>query len=64
MLYFAVPLALSTVVIVIKYVVQSLQGAQQFLENTNKAHEQAQSSFFYQDAATDDALTALFREKR
>jgi hypothetical protein len=36
-LYIALPLALSTVAIVIKYIVQLLQTAQQFLENTNKS---------------------------
>ena len=38
-LYLALPLALSTVVIVIKYVVQVLQSAQQFLEAGNKPQE-------------------------
>ena len=64
MLYFALPLALSTVVIVIKYLVQSLQSAHRFLENTNKAHENMQSELYYQNTATDEALSALFREKR
>jgi hypothetical protein len=36
-LYIALPLALSTVAIVIKYVVQLLQAAQQILDNTNKS---------------------------
>jgi hypothetical protein len=36
-LYVAIPLALSTVVIVIKYVVQLLQTAQQFFNSTNKS---------------------------
>ena len=36
-LYLAIPLALSTVVIVIKHIVQLLQTAQQFLESTNKS---------------------------
>jgi hypothetical protein len=35
-LYLALPLALSTVVIVIKHIVQLLQLAQQFLEVTNR----------------------------
>jgi len=35
-LYLALPLALSTVVIIIKYVVQLLQTAQQILDNTNR----------------------------
>jgi len=38
-LYLAIPLALSTVVIVIKYVVQLLQTAQQFFNNTNNPHQ-------------------------
>jgi hypothetical protein len=33
-LYLAMPLALSTVVIIIKYVVQTLQGAQKYFETT------------------------------
>ena len=39
-LYLALPLALSTVAIVIKYIVQVLQSAQQFLETSNKLREQ------------------------
>ena len=39
-LYLALPLALSTVAIIIKYVVQVLQSAQQFLETGHKSHEQ------------------------
>jgi hypothetical protein len=39
-LYIALPLALSTVAIVIKYVVQLLQSAQQFMETGIKQHEQ------------------------
>ena len=38
-LYLALPLALSTVAIVIKYVVQVLQSAQQYFENTSKVPE-------------------------
>jgi hypothetical protein len=38
-LYLAIPLALSTVVIVIKYIVQILQTAQQFLNSTTKSQE-------------------------
>lgn len=38
-LYIALPLALSTVAIIIKYVVQLLQSAQQILDNTNKSQE-------------------------
>ena len=38
-LYVALPLALSTVAIIIKYVVQLLQTAQQYLETSNKAHQ-------------------------
>jgi hypothetical protein len=38
-LYIALPLALSTVAIIIKYVVQLLQTAQQILDNTNKSQE-------------------------
>lgn len=37
-LYFALPFALSTVVIIIKYVVQTLQSAQQYFE-TGKSHQ-------------------------
>jgi len=37
-LYLALPLALSTIAIIIKYVVQLLQTAQQFLD-TNKSQE-------------------------
>ena len=39
-LYVALPLALSTVAIIIKYVVHVLQSAQQFFEASNKAREQ------------------------
>lgn len=38
-LYLAMPLALSTVVIIIKYVVQVLQTAQQFFETSNRSQE-------------------------
>ena len=38
-LYIAMPLALSTVAIIIKYVVQILQTTQQFLETSNKSRE-------------------------
>lgn len=38
-LYLALPLALSTVAIVIKYVVQLLQSAQEFFETQKKSHE-------------------------
>ena len=38
-LYLALPLAFSTVAIIIKYVVQILQTAQQFLVDTNKSQE-------------------------
>ncbi len=38
-LYIALPLALSTVAIVIKYVVQILQTAQQVIDNTNRSQE-------------------------
>lgn len=38
-LYLALPLALSTVAIVIKYVVQTLQSAQQFFEASRKPQE-------------------------
>ncbi len=38
-LYLALPLALSTVVIIIKQVVQLLETAQQFLNSTNKPQE-------------------------
>jgi hypothetical protein len=38
-LYLALPLALSTVVIILKYVVQVLQNAEQFLVNTGKTQK-------------------------
>lgn len=38
-LYLALPLALSAVAIIIKYVVQVLQSAQKFLETRDKSHE-------------------------
>jgi len=38
-LYLALPLALSTVAIIIKYIVQLLQTAQQFLDTTKKPQE-------------------------
>ena len=38
-LYIALPLALSTVAIIIKYVVQLLQSAQQILDTANKSQE-------------------------
>lgn len=38
-LYIALPLALSTVAIIIKYVVQLLQSAQQILDNSSKSQE-------------------------
>ena len=38
-LYLALPLAFSTVAIVIKYIVQVLQSAQQFLETTGRSQE-------------------------
>jgi hypothetical protein len=62
-LYLALPLALSTVVIIIKYVVQLLQTAHQFLENTNKSHEQSSSQLYYQGSVM-DTLTTTFREER
>ncbi len=39
-LYLALPLALSTVVIVIKYVVQALQAAQQYFDTASKPPQQ------------------------
>ena len=39
-LYLALPLALSTVVIIIKYVVQVLQSAQRYFETGDKSHQQ------------------------
>src|SRR5215208_3555555 len=62
-LYLALPLALSTVVIVIKYTVQLLQTAHQFLENTNKEHEQARSELYYGSPSV-DAVADLFQKKR
>ena len=38
-LYISIPLALSTVAIIIKYIVQLLQTAQQFLEHSNRTHQ-------------------------
>ena len=38
-LYLAVPLALSTVAIIIKYVLQLLQSAQQFYETNNRSQQ-------------------------
>jgi hypothetical protein len=38
-LYIALPLALSTVAIILKYVVQLLQSAQQFLDTSHKPQE-------------------------
>jgi hypothetical protein len=38
-LYLSLPLAFSTVAIIIKYIVELLQTAQQFLETANKSHE-------------------------
>jgi hypothetical protein len=40
LLYAALPLAFSTVAIIIKYIVQVLQSAQQYLEAGNKSHQQ------------------------
>ena len=37
--YLSLPFALSTVAIIIKYIVELLQTAQQFLETTKKSHE-------------------------
>ena len=39
-LYLALPLALSTVAIIIKYVVEALQSAQHYFETSNKYHDQ------------------------
>ena len=61
-LYIALPLALSTVVIVIKYLVQFLQTAHQFLETTNRDREQAHNGVYYHDPAV-EALSDLFRKK-
>jgi hypothetical protein len=63
LLYLALPLALSTIVIVIKQVVQLLQTAQQYLENTNQAHEQLRSDLFYHSPVVDPLPTG-FREER
>lgn len=62
-LYLAIPLALSTIVIILKYVVQCLQTAQQFLEQTNKVREQAGSEVYYHNTSMDDALATLFSKK-
>jgi hypothetical protein len=45
-LYLALPLAFSTVAIIIKYIVQVLQSAQQYFETSNQYHEQYQDSSF------------------
>lgn len=45
-LYLALPLALSTVAIIIKYVVQVLQSAQQYFETSNQHYEQYRDSSF------------------
>ena len=45
-LYIAMPLALSTAVIIIKYVVQVLQSAQKYFESRNKYQEQERDSGF------------------
>lgn len=62
-LYIALPLALSTVVILIKYLVQFLQAAHQFLESTMRDREQARNAVYYHDPAV-EALSDLFRKKR
>lgn len=63
LLYVMLPLALSTVVIIIKYVVQLLQTGHQYLENANRAHEQLRSDLFYHPP-TVDTLSTTIREKR
>lgn len=45
-LYLALPFALSTVAIIIKYVVQVLQSAKQYFETGNQYHEQYRDSRF------------------
>ena len=45
-LYLALPLALSTVAILIKHVVQVLQSAHQYFETGNQYHEQYRDSRF------------------
>ena len=64
LLYVVLPLALSTVVIVIKYVVQLLQSGHRYLENANRAHEQLRSDLFYQPPVIDTLSASTFREKR
>lgn len=49
-LYLALPLALSTVAIVIKYVVQVLQSAHQYFETGNQYYEQYRESRFSEGA--------------
>ena len=61
-LYIAVPLAISTIVIILKYVVHVLQTAHQFLDNANKLHEQSYGDLFYRNSAV-DTLTRIIREK-
>lgn len=60
--YFALPFALSTIAIIIKYLVQFLQTAQQFLENTNRDYEQSKGET-YRPRSAMDALATVFREK-
>jgi hypothetical protein len=45
-LYLALPLALSTVAIIIKYVVEVLKSAQQYFEAGNQYHDQYRDSRF------------------
>ena len=45
-LYFSLPLALSTVAIIIKYIVQVLQSAQQYFETSNQYYERYRDSSF------------------
>ena len=63
LLYIALPLALSTIVILIKYVVQMLQTAQRYLENAHRAHEELRSDLFYQSPVI-DSLSTSFGKKR
>ena len=61
--YLTLPLALSAVVIIIKYVVQLLQTTQQFLENKNRSLEESRSDLSYANSSM-DALSTPFREER
>ena len=60
--YLALPFALSTIVIIIKYLVQFLQSAHQFLENSNNTDGQPKPEPYRPRSAV-DALATVLREK-